>query len=514
MIQLLLRLSEKELFMYIQWTQFPKINALRIFGPDSQETRGIVYDSRDVQPKSAFFCIIGEETDGHLYIEEAIDNGATTIIGSDLHKLVSIYDAHPHISFVVVKDSREALAYTAVEFHEHAHEHLIKVGVTGTNGKTTVSTYVRDLFNLVGLPCGMMGTNGIFTSRKKLTIKKSTPTTPMSSDVQFIFRELVKFGDKAAAMEVSSIALDQHRVAGFEFDVAIHTNISEEHMEYHKTFEHYKACKLRLFTKAKSSVINLDDVGMSQDILDVVKNEHLTYSNNPHSKADLTWTNITHHVDGSKFDLNVRGDINRVHVPIFGDYNVGNLVAAIAAALLSDVPMEDILAALPYMTPVEGRFQVIQGPDERKIVLDYAHTPVALDAIMTAVRKLPHNRLITLVTGIGIRDFAKMPKMAKTAEGKADVIVVSVDHPGYNDPWKVIDSVLTGFTEPSLQEVLTAPSRREAVVKALEASEPGDIVLLTSGCINGSQIVQGEYVPHSDEDIINDYFYTSNLHVN
>ncbi|MFX3674760.1 MAG: UDP-N-acetylmuramoyl-L-alanyl-D-glutamate--2,6-diaminopimelate ligase [Paenisporosarcina sp.] len=499
--------------MYIQWTQLLDINALRIYGPDSQDTTSIVYDSRDVQPKSAFFCIIGEETDGHLYIEEAIDNGATSIIGSDSHKLISFYESYPHISFVVVKDSREALAFTAVEFHGNAHEHLLKIGVTGTNGKTTVSTYVRDLFNLVGIPCGMMGTNGIFTSSEKLNIKKSTPTTPMSSDVQFIFRELVKFGDKAASMEVSSIALDQHRVAGFEFDVAIHTNLSEEHMEYHKTFEHYKVCKLRLFAQAKASVINIDDIGMGKDILAVVENEYLTYSNNPDSKADLIWTNVHHHDDGTMFDLNVRGNLNRVHVPIFGDYNVGNLVAAIGAALLADVSLEDILAALPYMTQVEGRFQVIQGPEERKIVLDYAHTPVALNAIMTAVKKLSHNRLITLITGIGIRDFAKMPKMAKAAEGKADVLVVSVDHPGYNDPWKVVDTVLSGFTEPYLQEVLTAPSRREAVFKALEASGPGDIVLLTSGCINGSQIVQGEYVPHSDEDIINEYFYTSNLHV-
>lgn len=500
--------------MNIQWTQLPKINALRIYGPANQETTGIVYDSRDVQPKSAFFCIIGEETDGHLYIEEAIYNGATSIIGSDSNKLVSIYDAYPHISFVVVKDSREALAHSAIEFHGHPHQHLLKIGVTGTNGKTTVSTYARELFNLVGIPCGMMGTNGIFTSKEKLNIKKSTPTTPMASDVQCIFRKLVKYGDQAAAMEVSSIALNQYRVSGFEFDVAIHTNISEEHLEYHKTFEHYKECKLRLFTQAKASVINLDDTGMGQDILDAVENEYLTYSNNPDSQADLIWTNIDHHMDGITFDLNVQGDLNRIFVPIYGDYNVGNLVAAIGAALLVDVPLSKIIKVLPYMTQVEGRFQVIQGPDERKIVLDYAHTPVAINAIMQGVRKLPHNRLITLITGIGIRDFSKMPKMAKTAEGKAEVIVVSVDHPGYNDPWKVIDAVLTGFTYPYLQEVLTAPTRREAVIKALEASNPGDIVLLTSGCINGAQIVKGEYIPHSDVDIINEYFTTSNLRVN
>ncbi|MET1015125.1 MAG: UDP-N-acetylmuramoyl-L-alanyl-D-glutamate--2,6-diaminopimelate ligase [Paenisporosarcina sp.] len=500
--------------MYIQWTTLPQLDALRTYGPDSQETTGIFYDSRDVKPQSAFFCIIGEETDGHLYIEEAIENGATTIIGSDLHKFVAIYDAYPQISFIVVQDTRQALAYTAVEYYEHAHEQLIKIGVTGTNGKTTVSTYVQDLFNLVGLPCGLMGTNGIFTSKEKLNIKKTTPTTPMSSDLHSTFRHLVNVGDRAASMEVSSIALDQYRVAGFEFDVAIHTNISEEHMEYHKTFSHYKACKLRLFKQAKASVINIDDEGMGQDILNSIVNDHLTYSNQLDSHADLIWTNIEHFDEGLTFDLYVEDRKHHLTVPIFGDFNVGNLVAAIGAALLSGVSLETIISVLPKMTQVEGRFQVIHGPDDRKIILDYAHTPVALDAIMSAVKKLPHHRLITLIAGVGIRDTAKMPKMAKTAQGKADVIVVTVDHPGYNDPWTVIDKVLTGFSEPYLQEVQTAPTRKEGVIKALEESLPGDIVLLTSGCINGCQIVKGEYIPHSDEDIIENYFKNIQLQAN
>lgn len=499
--------------MQLLWTQLPQLKALHVYGPSTQETAGIVYDSRDVRNQYAFFCIIGEETDGHLYIDEAIQNGATTIIGSNYDAIEPFISSHPEISFVVVKDSREALANTAIFFNQYASEKLIKVGVTGTNGKTTVATYVRNLFNLVGIPCGMLGTNGIFTSEEMLHMKKSTPTTPMSSDVQAIFTELLKRGDRAASMEVSSIALDQHRVGGFEFDVAIHTNISEEHMEYHKTFDHYKMCKLRLFTQAKASVVNLDDAGMSKDILQVVQNSVLTYSNNPESKADLIWTNIEHRVDGMTFDLDFQGDVYRISVPLYGEYNVGNLVSAIGAALLVDVSLEQILNALPHMEQVEGRFQVIHGPENRTIVLDYAHTPVALDAIMRAVKKLPHERLITMIAGIGIRDFSKMPKMAKAAEGKADVLVVTVDHPGYNDPWDVVDAVLKGFTEPYLQEVLTAPSRHEGVIKALEASQPGDIILLTSGCINGAQIVRGEYIPHSDEDIINDYFYNTKLSV-
>lgn len=499
--------------MEIKWTQLPNLKTLHIYGPTIQPTSGIIYDSRDVQYQSAFFCIIGEETDGHLYIEEAIQNGASTIVGSDKTQLESYVQAYPHITFLLVNDTREALAHVAVKFNSHACDELIKIGVTGTNGKTTVATYVRDLFNLMGVPCGMLGTNGIFTSTEKLSIKKSTPTTPMSPDLQGVFNVLVSRGDKAASMEVSSIALDQHRVSGFEFDVAIHTNFSEEHMEYHKTLNHYKMCKLKLFKQSKASVINLDDLGMAQDILKIVQSPFLTYSKKVDSQAHLIWTNIIHHVEGMSFNLLYKGESHQINVPIYGEYNVANLVSAIGACLLSGVSLNRILFVLPEMQQVDGRFQVIQGPGRRKIVLDYAHTPVALDAIMKAVRKLPHNRLITLIAGIGIRDFAKMPKMAKAAEGKAEVLVITVDHPGDNNPWEVVDTVLSGFKEPYLQEVLTAPSRKDAVIKALEVSHPGDIVLLTSGCINGCQIVQGKYIPHSDEDIIKDFFNKAKLSV-
>jgi UDP-N-acetylmuramoyl-L-alanyl-D-glutamate--2,6-diaminopimelate ligase len=232
-------------------------------------------------------------------------------------------------------------------------------------------------------------------------------------------------------------------------------------MEYHKTFANYKACKLRLFTQSKASVINIDDDGMGQDILAVVESPYLTYSNRKDSEADLIWTNIAPHDEGLSFDLHVSGDINHVQVPIYGDYNVGNLVAAIGAALLSDVPLADILAALPQMKQVEGRFQVIQGPDDRKIVLDYAHTPVALDAIMGAVKKYPHNRLITLIAGIGIRDFAKMPKY-KTAGRKARCsLLLSIIQASH--PWKVVTPFYLALLN-HICDVLTAPSRREAVL--------------------------------------------------
>lgn len=492
--------------MDMQLTSIPSFPIIMQFGPEDSKVSSIEYNSTQVIQGCAFFCVPGENTDGHLYISEAIANGATTIVGSNEQLLAEYAEKYPHLSFAVVPNVRTALAYMADFFYGSPQQNLIKVGITGTNGKTTTATYVYNLFNLLGISCGFIGTTGILGANGKIPFYKSTPTTPISSDIHKIFAKFVTEKVRAVAMEVSSIALDQKRVEGILFDVAIHTNISEEHLEYHKIFEHYLQSKLLLFKQAKAAVVNIDDTGMAKEILEVIDYPHLTYSRQLNSGADLIWTACESSDTGLKFDLYYLGGKWPVHVPLYGEYNAANLTAAIGALLLSDIDLEAILAVLPKMSQVEGRFQVIQGPENRRIILDYAHTPVALAAVLQEVKKLSHNRLIALIAGIGIRDFSKMPKMAKAAEGKADVLVVTVDHPGDNEPSTVIDAVLEGFTLPYKQEVVTANSRREAVLAALQKSGPDDLVLLSSGSINGAQIVKGEYIPHSDEAIIEEFF--------
>ncbi|MFD1032231.1 UDP-N-acetylmuramoyl-L-alanyl-D-glutamate--2,6-diaminopimelate ligase [Metaplanococcus flavidus] len=492
--------------MKIQFKEIPQFALLSLSGPETQEITSIVYNSVEAQEGSAFFCVTGENTDGHLYIDEAIENGACAIIGTNKTILEHYHELFPELTIVLVENSKAAMAYASIHFYGNPQEQLINVGVTGTNGKTTTATYVYNLFNLLDFPCGFLGTTGIWSSKGKLSYKKSTPTTPISSDIHNIFSQLAVQGDRAAAMEVSSIALDQKRVEGIVFDVAIHTNISEEHMEYHKTFTHYLQSKLELFRQAKAAVVNLDDAGMSKDILEIADYPYLTYSADLNSGADLIWGNCETTTNGLAFNLIYKEESRRVEVPLFGEYNAGNLTAAIAAALLAGKSLDEILLALPDMPQVEGRFQVLSGPQGRKIILDYAHTPVAIDLVLKEVKKLPHRRLIALIAGIGIRDFSKMPKMAKASEGKADTIIVTVDHPGFNDPSDVVDAVVKGFTVPYKQEVVKVPSRREAVIEALKASGPDDIILLSSGCINGAQIVKGEHIPHSDEAIIEEFF--------
>lgn len=489
--------------------QFDLLNAKikAIFGPTNQDIQKLTFHSNNAIPSSLFFAIKGENHDGHLYIEDAIKRGGVAIVGSDQSLLQTLSERYPKITFVVVEDVRIAMALFAKHFHNSPDEKLKTIGVTGTNGKTTVAAYVRSLLTLLNMPTGSIGTTGIYTSEHKIPYKKSTPTTPESVDLHHIFNDLHSAGDSAVAMEVTSIGLDQKRVEGINFDVAIHTNLSVEHLEYHKTFENYKQCKLDLFRQSRSAVINMDDEGMGQDLIDLFSGPTVTYSLHPTQGADLKALNILHGETGTSFTLLANNKEYDVYVPIFGEYNVANVLSAVGTALLLGFKLPRILRLLTKLESPDGRFQIIEVPPSQKIILDYAHTPVALTRLVEEVRKLEHNRLIVMIAGIGIRDFEKMPKMAMAIEGKADEIIVTVDHPGHHDPSIIVDKVMTGFKNPHSPHIHRTNTREEGVIKSLELGGDGDIILLTSGCINGAQIVKGQEIPHSDEDLIHSFSY-------
>lgn len=244
---------------------------------------------------------------------------------------------------------------------------------------------------------------------------------------------------------------------------------------------------------------------MSEEILNCFKGPLLTYSMESDSGADVFASNIQPLADGTAFTLTVKNINYFVKVPLYGTYNIANLLSAICTGMHVGISIDEMLRMLPEITGPEGRFEIIHKQN-RKIILDYAHTPVALQNLVTEVKKLPYKRLIVLVMGIGIRDKEKMPKMAETIENQADEIVVSVDHPGYHDPREIVGLVMKGFKNPHASNIHSELTRHDAVIKALSLSNEGDIVLLTSGCINGAQIIKGEKIPHSDKDIIAEFF--------
>ncbi|WP_411334372.1 UDP-N-acetylmuramoyl-L-alanyl-D-glutamate--2,6-diaminopimelate ligase [Metabacillus indicus] len=492
--------------MNIQFNDLENVAFKQIFGQASQEITSLSFHSKQVKPGGLFFSIVGGEHDGHQYIDEAISRGASAVVGTSHEKLESLSKHYPEHTFLLADNVRETMAQFAKMFYGCSDEKLKTVGVTGTNGKTTVAAYVRSLLTLLGLPAGSVGTTGIWASTHKLSYKKSTPTTPESTDLHQIFHDLLELGDKAAVMEVSSIATDQKRVHGMEFDTAILTNFSEEHLEYHKTMEHYKKCKLALFEQSKTAVINIDDMEMGAELAETFSGQKITYSLVPGSGADLCAEDISFSDVGSSFTLIYKGQRHHASVPVFGTYNIANALSAVGTALLFGYKITNILQVLPMLESPEGRFQVITGPDNKKIILDYAHTPVALTRLVEEVKKMKYNRLIVMIAGIGIRDFNKMPKMAAAIEGHADEVIVTVDHPGHHDPQIIIDQVMKGFTEPKSPNIKAALTRKEGVMASLAAGAPDDIILLTSGCINGAQIVKGMEIPHSDEEIIQSHY--------
>lgn len=496
--------------MNIHFNLYSQLSIKRIWGAPEQDISGIHYDSRRCTPGSVFVCMSGENHDGHLYIKEAVGNGATVIAGDNPERLEEGFQQYPNLTFILTESARSFLAHISIIFYERVHEKIKTVGVTGTNGKTTVAAYVKSLMTNLGMPSGYIGTIGMFSSKGRIQFSQTTPTTPESSDLHAIFNEMRLQGDQLASMEVTSVATEQKRVEGINFDIAIHTNLTPEHLEFHHTFENYRNAKLKLFRQAKQAVVNIDDEGMSKEILEIFNGPVLTYSLDKSSEADVIASNIKVSATGTVFEMIVEGESYIVRTPIFGKYNVANLLAAVCTALLSGFTVQEILPAAAMLESPEGRLEVLQEYGDRTIILDYAHTPPALKNLINEVKKMPHRRLIVMITGIGIRDWEKMPQMAKVIEGEADEIVVSVDHPGFNDPEDIINKVLSGFKNPRARNIHTAPTRQEGVLAALDLSDEKDLIILTSGCINGAQLVKGERIPHSDKDIIQNYFKLNN----
>lgn len=316
---------------------------------------------------------------------------------------------YPNHTFLYVENVRVAVAKLAIIFHDFRYKDLFTVGITGTNGKTTVAAYVRLLLNNLGLPTGSIGTTGVWTSKGKMDFVQSTPTTPESSDIHDIYDQLYSLGDKAVAMEVSSIAIEQKRVEGILFDIGVHTNLSPEHIKYHKTFANYKSAKLKLFDQVKTAVVIVDDLEMATDILDTCRGNIFTYSLLNETNADVVATNIKVNDNGSLIDLKIMGGRFNVRTPVFGAYNVANLLAAVCVALEAGFSVKEIVQALSHIENPEGRFEFIQGGTAgRKVILDYAHTPVALNSLLSEVHKLTFNHLVVMIAGIGIRDFNKI----------------------------------------------------------------------------------------------------------
>ncbi len=455
------------------------------FGNTDVEIKGIAYDSRKVKPGYLFIAIKGYETDGHKYIDKAVENGAVAVIGED--------DLHCSCAYVKTEDSRKAMAVCGAEFYGNPQNKLKIIGITGTNGKTTTTYLVRQILMLKGLRCDLIGTNQIIIGEEKI---ESSRTTPESLDLFEIFHRIEQSGGKYVVMEVSSHSLCLDRVYGVTFETALMTNITQDHLDFHKTMDNYADAKAILFKMSKSGAVN-NDADYADKIKKAAVGEVITYSIN--SDSMLQAKNLKMSERGVIFDIEYKGETHEMRLGIPGKFSIYNALGAICVCLNLGIDISDIEKGLILAKPIKGRIEVLHIPTPYTVIIDYAHTPDGLENIINAVRGFAKGRVITVFGCGGNRDTTKRPKMGSIAESLSDFVIVTSDNPRFEDPDAIIEDVLAGMHKDNH---IAIENRRDAIRYAMETAMENDIIILAGKGHETYQVIGDVNQDFNERDII------------
>ncbi len=464
-------------------------------GPLEREIEGIYYDSRRVQKNGLYVAVHGAIVDGHKFTEQAIERGATAIV-------VEQHEAHSRATTLVVDDSRRALADLAFVFHRKPALRLKTAGVTGTNGKTTTTFLLKHICESAGLRSGLIGTVRYQIGER---ILPATRTTPESADLQELLAQMVGAGCKAAIMEVSSHAIVQERIRGLEWNVAIFTNLTQDHLDFHRTMEEYFEAKAKLFTglaqqenkKDAVAVINLDDRYGEQLIQRLGESVPVvTYGLG--QRADFRASNYRTEFGGTSFQLDARGRSYLVRIPLIGRFNVLNALAALAAASSLGVNLRDAVLSLGKAPQVPGRLEAVPAKRQFQIFVDYAHTDDALLNVLKTLRELSPRKLICVFGAGGDRDQAKRPLMGRVADQNADFSIITSDNPRKEDPRAIIAEIKKGFRSQNYEAI---PDRAEAIAHAISLAQPRDIVLIAGKGHEPYQEFADHTIPFDDVQV-------------
>ena len=464
-----------------------------VAGSLDTEISGIAYDSRKAAAGIAFVAIRGTTADGHRFIPQAEQSGAAAIIAE------TAPPADATVPWVHVKESRIALAEMAAAFHGHPARSLKLAGVTGTNGKSTIGFLIHHLLNSAQVRAGLLGTMFYDLGGEQVP---ATHTTPESLEIQQLLATMRDHGCRAAAMEVSSHALHQHRVHGLRYDAAIFTNLTQDHLDYHGTMEEYFRAKSLLFQSVADAgrgqmIINADDSWGRKLITQFEQSGRVTKYGFGVG-ADFQASDVRYDLTGTTFELKARGRSFLVRLPLIGDFNVYNALAAIAAAHALDLNLRESINHLKLTPQVPGRLERVTEGGLTHVFVDYAHTPDAIINALRTVRALKPRRVITVFGCGGDRDRTKRPKMARAAEDGSDVCVLTSDNPRTEDPAAIIADARKGFTRSGHLEIV---DRKEAIRAAIEIANEGDIVLIAGKGHETYQEVHGKRSPFDDRKI-------------
>lgn len=461
-------------------------------GSTGVNINNICYDNRKVTKNDIFVCIKGFTTDGHKYIKGAIEKGASTIIVQDA------VEVEENVNIIKVDDSRKVLAKIGANYYGNPADKLNIIGVTGTNGKTTSAFMIKSILEKAGHKVGLIGTIANYIGNKVIHTER---TTPESLELQKLFGDMVNEGVKYCVMEVSSHSLELDRVYGVEFECGIFTNLTRDHLDFHKTFENYYEAKFKLFERSKTKIINIDDqygVNVLRD-LNELKAEKV-YSLSINKPSDFKAYGIKSWEKGSEFNIDIDGKGYCFKIEIPGMYNVYNAMGAILATYKLGVPIEDIIKGIEDVV-VPGRCERV-GRDlnlSYEIIIDYAHSPDGLENIINTVRQCTSNRVITVFGCGGDRDKVKRPIMGKIASSLSDVVIVTSDNPRSEEPRAIIDDIVKGIEKDNF---IVIENRYDAIKEALSIAKPKDLVLIAGKGHETYQILKSGTIHFDEREVI------------
>lgn len=464
------------------------LKVTKILGNDSIEITSVEADSRRVAAGSLFVAVRGVSVDGHTFIAKAEAQGAAAIVCEEL-------PAEPSstVTYVLTPDSREALGLLASAWYGEPSQQLTLVGVTGTNGKTTTATLLYEMFRLFGEKVGLLSTVCNYIDDRAVPTEHTTPD-PLT--LHRLMREMVDAGCRYAFMEVSSHSVDQRRIAGLEFAGGIFTNLTRDHLDYHKTVQAYLKAKKGFFDALPSDAFALTNADDKNGLvmLQNTRAEKHTYALN--TLADYKGRIIESRLDGTTLEVNGR----EVEVQFVGKFNAYNLLAVYGAACLLGENPDKVLVALSRLVPVSGRFQTLHAPQKYTAIVDYAHTPDALANVLSSIREVVGNRghVITVVGAGGNRDKGKRPLMAQEAAKWSDRLILTSDNPRFEKPRDILDDMVAGLDAAQRRKTLVIVDRREAIRAATQFARPGDVVLIAGKGHEDYQEIEG--VKHHFDD--------------
>jgi UDP-N-acetylmuramyl-tripeptide synthetase len=472
------------------------IDIVKTIGSADVEITNVQFDSRKVTAGSLFIATRGTATDGHQYISKAIDQGAIAVVCEELPETLS-----DKIAYILTNSSSEALGRIAHSWFGKPSTKLTLVGVTGTNGKTTTATLLYQLFRKFGHKSGLLSTVCNYIDERPV---EATHTTPDPLELNQLLAEMVYEGCEYAFMEVSSHSIDQRRIAGLQFAGGIFSNITRDHIDYHKTFDAYLKAKKRFFDdlpETAFALTNLDDKN-GMVMLQNTKAGKKTYSTR--TLADFRGKIIEENFDGMVLYMN---DIE-VAVPFIGRFNVSNLLAVFGTAVLLGCPEHDVLVHLSSLQPVSGRFEALRSPNGFTAIVDYAHTPDALKNVLGTINDIVNGKsqVITVVGCGGNRDKGKRPMMAREAVGASNKVIFTSDNPRDEEPMDILNDMLAGLNDEEKRGTLTIPDREQAIKTACMLAQKGDVVLIAGKGHEDYQIIKGVKHHFDDKEVVRSYF--------